>query len=233
MAVTTESLRTLHRIHRQREDLSDRLSQGPRQIGHCQTGVNLAKKQLAVAKDDLQKSRLAADAKQMQLRQREMRIEDLSAKLNACNSNREFQTLKEQIAADRQANAVLEDEIFEALERIDELQSAVASRQSDVEANEQELSRVSERVGAEKENLDAELARVEAELAAAEAELPSDMLVEYRRVAASRGADALAEVTGQFCGGCSQKFTAQTQNELLLGALLFCKHCGCLMYLPE
>jgi hypothetical protein len=233
MALTTKSLRTLHRIHIQREDLNDRLSQGPRQIGHSQTAVNLAKQQLAAAKDDLQKARLAADEKQMQLRQREMRIEDLTAKLNACSSNREFQTLKEQIAADRQANAVLEDEIFEALERIDGLQAAVATRQAELDANEQEFARVSDNVATQKQGLDAELARVEAELAAAEAELPEDMIIEYRRVSNARGADALAEVNGQFCGGCSERFTIQTLNELLLGTLMFCKRCGCLMYMPE
>jgi len=202
-------------------------------VGHCQTGVDLAITKLAAAKDELQKGRLAADAKQMQLKQREMRIDDLTAKLNACSSNREFQTLKEQIAADRQANAVQEDEILEALERNDELVEAAAERQREVEANEQELARVSERVENQRQALAAELARVETELAEAEEHIPEDMIVEYRRVSGARGADALAEVDGEFCGGCCQKMTSQTKNELLLGAILFCRRCGCLMYLPE
>lgn len=233
MAVSAESLRTLHRIHRQREDLQDRLRIGPRQIARCQTEVEQSQQELATAKDALQKARLAADEKQLQLKQREMRIEDLDAKLNACNSNREYQALKEQIAADRQANGVLEDEIFEALERIDELQKQVGQREAAVEKAAAELTRVTADVEQKKKGLDAELARVEGELSIAEKELPPDMLTEYRRVAEARGADALAEVNGEFCGGCNQKLTIQMQNEMLLGSLLFCKQCGCLMYLPE
>ncbi len=70
-------------------------------------------------------------SKQLQLREREARIKDLQVKLNTCSSNREYQALKEQIAADQQANSVLSDEILEALERIDVLQAEFTKIQAD------------------------------------------------------------------------------------------------------
>ncbi len=233
MAVSAEALRELHRIHRQRADLLDRLRQGPRQTERCQINVKRAQTSLDDAKAELQKGRLGADDKQLQLRDREAKIDVLKSKLNACTSNREFQTLKEQIAADGQANCVLEDEIFEALERNDELQLGVQSGKSGVEAAESEKTEVGARFAKRDEELNAELTRVEAELTEAEQGLPAEIREEYDRVAAARGADALAAVEDQVCGGCFQQLTIQTQNELLLGALLFCKRCGCLMYLTE
>ena len=43
----------------------------------------------------------------------------------------------------------------------------------------------------------------------------------------------LAQVEGEVCGHCYQKLTAQTMNELYLSRPMFCKSCGCLLYLPE
>ena len=70
---------------------------------------------------------MIADDKQLQLKSREDRIEDLRTKLNGANSNKEFQAFKEQIAADEQANLVMQDEVFEALEKIDDLSGKLAS----------------------------------------------------------------------------------------------------------
>jgi predicted nucleic acid-binding Zn-ribbon protein len=233
MAVSAEALQELHRIHRQRADLRDRLTQGPRQIDRCQKNVGRAKNELVEAKSQLQKGRLGADDKQLQLRDREAKIEVLKSKLNACTSNREFQTFKEQIAADGQANCVLEDEILEALERNDELQLGVQSRQAEVEAAEKEHDDVKVRFASQDEMLNAELARIEADLQEAEQGLPEEIREEYDRIATARGAESMAPVEDGFCGGCFQQLTLQTQNQLLLGVLLFCKQCGCLMYIAK
>ena len=76
---------------------------------------------------------LACDAKQLQLRSREDKIKDLDAKLKTAASNREFSLLKEQIAADKQANEVLSDEILEGLEYIDELAAVVQAASEELE----------------------------------------------------------------------------------------------------
>ena len=60
--------------------------------------------------------------KQLQLKSREAQIDQLQTKLNTAASNREFNLLKEQIAADKQANSVLSDEILEAMDEIDGLE---------------------------------------------------------------------------------------------------------------
>ena len=53
------------------------------------------------------------------LRSGEGKILELETKLNQSSTNREYQALKDQIAADNMANSVLADEILEAMERVD------------------------------------------------------------------------------------------------------------------
>ncbi|MCA9148671.1 MAG: hypothetical protein KDA92_05210, partial [Planctomycetales bacterium] len=139
MSVNAAVLSELHRIHRQLGDLRSRLERGPRQIKASETNVANADAELAAAKEHHKRTRISADQKELQLKEREGRILDLKARLNTCSTNREYQTLLEQIAADEAANSVLADEILELFEKITEAQDKVAEIQSNREKLEQEL----------------------------------------------------------------------------------------------
>src|SRR5690606_17697096 len=132
-----------------------------------------------------------------------------------------------------QANRVLEDEILEALEKLDELQANIGRVEENLKRSENELATIRQRVADEQHVLEQELARVTANLEKAEAALPADFRVEYQRIAKARGEGALAPVEGDVCGGCFQTLTTQMQNELRMERPVFCKSCGCLLYLPE
>jgi uncharacterized protein len=228
-----EALSTLHRIHRQLADLRDRLQRGPKQIRVAEGTVKSSENGLAQAKENYKQAKMAADEKQLQLRQREARIKDLQVKLNTANSNKEYQLLKDQIAADSQANSVLSDEILEALERMDELQAAIKQADENLAKTKDELQKVRKRIEEQLQGLETELARVQQELNSAEDLLPEDFKAEYLRLAKSRGEDALAPVEGGTCGGCFQTLTPQTIDQLRLDRPIFCKSCGRLLYLAE
>ena len=233
MASLTESLRTLHRIHRQLSDLRDRLARGPKQVQAMEAGVKKADEELAAAKNTHKLARIAADEKQLQLKQREAKLSDLSAKLMAANSNKEYQLLKDQIAADKQANSVLADEILEALDRIDQLAAAVKTAEQNLGKNKDELAKVKKRVDDQQQGLESELARVTTELTTAEEMVPEAFKADYLRLAKSRGADSMAPVEGDSCGGCFHNLAPQTHDLLRLDRPVFCKTCGRLLYLPE
>lgn len=233
MTVSASALREIHRIHRQISDLRSRLERGPRQVKASEAHLNDIRDKCAQAKETLKQTRMSADDKQLQLRQREDRIKDLRGKLNSCSSNREYQTLKEQIAADQQANSVLSDEILEALERIDQQHEAVEQQEQECQKLADDLQSLSKKVEAEQQQLGAELERVTEELHQSESSLPSEIKADYERIARVRGEDTLAQVDGETCSGCFQVLSPQTMNLLMMGKAQFCTSCGALLYLPE
>jgi len=233
MATLTDSLRTLHRIHRQLADLQDRLQRGPRQIRAAEANVKKCEGEVAAAKDSYKHAKMASDDKQLQLRQREAKLKDFEAKLFAAQSNKEYQLLKDQIAADKQANSVLADEILEALDKIDGLQATTKTAESNLAKIKDEALKARQRVEQQQQGLETELARVTGELRAAEDLLDGDFKPTYERLARSMGAEALGPVEGECCGGCSQTLTPQTINALRLDKPVFCKSCGRLLYIPE
>jgi hypothetical protein len=232
-AVATVTLRTLHRMHRQLADLAEQLAAGPRAVAARTRQVDAAEARKAAAADDVKKARLVADQKQLQLKSAEAKIADLEAKLNACKTNREYQTLRDQIAADRMATKVLEDEIIEALERIDAVKPAVPAAETEITATKKLLADAEAKVKAESGRLEAEVTRIRADLQAAERDLADDVRERYDRVVKQKGADGMSPVDGQTCGGCYQQLTGNMLSDVMLGRIITCRSCGRMLYLPE
>ncbi|MDB4331576.1 C4-type zinc ribbon domain-containing protein [bacterium] len=226
-------LRKLHRIHRQLNDLQGQLDRCPRQI---QAGEHLVQ-QASAEKEQLQASlktaTMACDDKQLQLQSREAKIAELEGKLNSAASNREFTLLKEQIAADLQANEVLSDEILEALENIDQLQSSIreATEKENTQQSEQ-ADRITE-VEKREAELRSEVERIQDELQSSEKEIPASAIEDYRRITEARGEEALAPVDDESCGGCYQTLTTQLIDRLRMSLLIRCPNCNAFLYAPE
>ena len=233
VAIAAGTLRTLHRMHRQLADLAEQLAAGPRGVAARTRQVQAAEAKKAAAADDVKKAKLAADQKQLQLKSAETKIADLEAKLNASKTNREYQTLGDQIAADRMATKVLEDEILEALERIDVLKPAVPAAEAEIETAKKLLAEADAKVKAESGRLEAEVARIRGDLQTAEKDLAADVREKYDRVVKQKGADGMSAVDGQTCGGCYQQLTGNMLSDVLLGRIIICRSCGRLLYLPE
>jgi len=233
MAVSASTLRTLHRIQRQLTDLRSRLVRGPMQIAAGQAHVTRLNEAVAVAKEDVQKTKLATHQRELQLKEREGRIEDIRAKLNAASSNKEYQMLIEQIAADEQANSVLSDEILELYDKVEQLAEVVQAKAAQLAKGKDDLAKLRQKVEGEKGTLETDVARLVDECQELEATLPRDIKQDFDRIVGTRGEDGLACLEGEFCGHCNQMINPQMFNELLLEKLVLCKSCGAILYLPE
>jgi predicted nucleic acid-binding Zn-ribbon protein len=233
MPVKASALRELHRIHRQLSDLRERRERGPKQIKARESNLARLAEELAKLQADHKAARMRSDQKQLLLKSGEEKIEGLKVKLNAAASNREYQALKDQIAADQMAGSVLADEILEAMEKIDELAAHIAEHQKKIETAKSELSKSQQAVQAQAGELESEVKRLEGELREAESGLPVDFRETYQRLVKSKGEDAMAEAQGDFCGGCHQQLTPNNLAELRMSLAIFCRNCGRLVYKPE
>jgi uncharacterized protein len=233
MSLTAAALRELHRLHQQLADLRDRLERGPKQVRVRQANVAQAEEKLAQAHAEVKAARVLADQKQLQLKTGEAKIADLKGKLNAAQTNREYQALKEQIAAAEMANSVLADEILEVLEKVDQLKLGIHEAEGTVGKTKEELAKAQQVVATQEETLLGERRRVEANLKEAEEALPADFRDAYYRIVKAKGEHAMAPVEGESCGGCYQNLTTNMITDLMMSRVVFCKVCGRLLYLPE
>jgi uncharacterized protein len=233
MEISQAILRELHSLHQQMAELQRREERGPRQIAAHE--ANVARMETAVkdAQQKVKQTKVAVDQKQLDLKTSEGRISDWRVKLNTCETNKEYQTLLEQIAAAEMAASVLEDEILEGLERIEQQEMAAREVAKNLEAARAEHQKVNQRVTDELATVRQDMVRLRERLTAQEAKIPAELRSNYERVVHAKGAEALAPVEDGVCTGCGQRITLNSLNELNMGRTSFCKACGRLLYLPE
>jgi predicted nucleic acid-binding Zn-ribbon protein len=233
MAVNAQSLQTLHRLHRQLTDLRDRFERGPRQLKAREANLQKLLDELAKIQAESKAAKMRADQKQLLLKSGEDKISSLEAKLMASQSNREYQALKDQIAADKMANSVLADEILEGLEKIDECKLVQQQADAKIAESKQDLAQAQQKVKADQELIAADIKRLEADLLVAEKDLPDDFREVYVRLVRSRGEDGMAEVEADTCMGCQVRLTPNLAAEISMQHTVICKSCGRLLYAAQ
>ncbi len=231
MALDYGRLESIHYLLKRRADLSEQINRCPRVIKVAENAVATFEKNVEEAKVNWQTCKKEIDSKQLTMNQRESRIADLNSRRNAASSNKEYQLLNEQIAADEQANSVLADEILEMLERADRLTEQVQLAKSNLEKSLAEAAKIRSESHEKQRKLEAELAEVTHSLENQERYLAGDFLNEYRRRVNANGETALSETDGKTCGNCHQTLNTQTLSELYQRLAVFCKSCGCILYI--
>ena len=231
MKIPSSQLRELHRLLKQRQDLRNQLERGPRQLAAKAAMVANAAAALDAAKLRLRELKMACDRMQLQLRDRENKIAVLETKMNQAASNREYQTLKEQIAADKQANNVLSDEILETLEQIDTAVKGVADAETVLKTMQAEETTFKQQMSQRLEVVKSDLQRVSEQYKAAELVLPEEFMPEYSRVVNARNDEALAGIENNTCGGCYHILTPKVVDRLRMDQVVSCPSCGVLLYL--
>ncbi len=233
MSATTNSLGELHRLHLKFEEVHNQLERGPKQIQARKRFVEAKKQEAENVRTKFQKLKMDADSRGLQLKTNEARIESLRLKLNAAASNKEFNIIKEQIEADQVANSVLEDEILEALEKVDATSVEVGKAEQAVKDAEAETEKLRRQIEEAKPGLEAECEQIKAAIKAGESHIPVKVTEQYRRLVKAHGAGAMAAVDGSVCSNCYVTITPQMLVQLNTQNVIFCKTCGRMLYIDD
>jgi uncharacterized protein len=228
-----ELIRRLHGLLRQRAEVRSQLERGPKRIKAAKANVELAQKALSDHREALKKKRMEVDRDQLLMKSREAKIFDAEGKMNMAKKNIEYQTLKDQIAADAKANEVLSDEILAKAEEIDRLLALTPGLEEKLKALETESQRIEATTNERKVTLDADLIRVNEELTATEACLTGDLKASYQRLVETRDEDAIAPLEGRSCGGCNTSLPPKVLDKLKMREPMVCTSCACLIIPPE
>jgi predicted nucleic acid-binding Zn-ribbon protein len=224
-------LAELHRLLLALKEVQEQMERGPRQLKVRQQAIAQKQTELEAQRQKHKALRMSADQRSLQLKTNEVKIGELKIKLNQAASNREFDIIRAQIEADTVANSVLEDEILDALEKVDAAQIAIKKLEEDVAHAKAEETRVAAEINAAQPGFQTRQAELQTAIASAEARLPENVIAPYRRLAQAYGAAALAEVDGTTCSSCYVSLPPQMVMQVRDGQVLFCKTCGRLLYM--
>jgi predicted nucleic acid-binding Zn-ribbon protein len=231
MATPADILKEIHRLRRYVQDLATRSEQGPRARKLQQDKLARQEETLRVAQDALKHLKVQIHEKEVSIKTDQELVKKYERQLKEnITSKKEYDALTAEINQTRSAIGKLEDETLEALSaseeqtaRLPEIEAATRKAREDFARFDQDQADNLRRFAEEK-------ARALAELKAAEVSLTDDIRPLYERLAAAKGADALAGVQGGVCSACYTEVTPQMASELRRGTYLICKNCGRILY---
>ncbi len=226
-------LHALHRFHLALKSVQDELARGPRQVRARDNQLAQLDAEKKAKEEELKQARAATDRKNLDLKSSEAKLKDLDRKLNEAASNREFDILKGQIAADQASNSVLQDEILEFLEKVDRILleiSAIAERRIKLET---ERNTFATQIETQSVDLRKQEAELKGQVQESEKMIPETIKAHYRRLVDAYGADGMAPIDNGMCTHCFVSLTPQIAVEIGTGSAIFCPSCDRLLYAPK
>ena len=182
MPSAAEQFAEIHYLRLAYREVREQLERGPRQIKARQNRVRQAEEEIEALRGQLKELRGAGDRKSLDLKVNESKIADLRTKLNVATNNREYDIIRGQIEADTSANSVLEDEILEALEKVDRTQSEIKEQEGRIEELRQQTQQFAGEFEQKSVELNAKVGKLGSQIEQAESGLTGDLAVQYKRL---------------------------------------------------
>ncbi len=242
MGPMLEALRKLqsveHELAEVRRRLRSRIAAVAAQQGHIE---ELRQQHQALHDNYLQRQQKAGGV-ELELRSREADVAKFRTSLNTARTNKEYAAILTQINTIKADNSKLEDEGLRLMQEADKVRDEAEVVEKQIADAEQVLEEVKRTSSAEIARLDERMAELQQRRDASAVHVPSDALVGFERIAATRDGDVMAriEIVGDkppheyICGGCNMAIAAEHANALRTrDELRSCDCCGRILYLDE
>lgn len=228
-------LEELQRLQQLLGDLHGRLRRGPLIIQAQTKMLDQSKEKLEKTREEHQKLLLYAKEKERQMVAAEAALEKRKTQMNEAKTNKEFQALKSQVAADEVANSVLADEVLEAMEKTEKFAPKVDEAEAEWKKAGELLEATQKNTAQEQPVIKADIARLTEELQANEKRLPGDFHEVYGRLIKHLGGhEAIAVVVkNKYCGSCNQLIPINSLARILQQKPVTCSCCARLLYVPK
>ena len=188
--------------------------------------------------------RMAADRKELEVRQKRAEIEKLRQQQMLVKDNRQFQALQNEMKFAELAISKFEDEILSDMGDMEAIDTQIKRAQEELKRLEADLAAARKEIAAKKAGVDAEIAARRQRRDEVAKTLPPRVVDLFNRIADRLDGEVLAPVirdeeeedgTGYVCGGCHM---GVTQNTYVLLAsrsenLMTCPNCTRILYLKQ
>lgn len=194
-----------------------------------------AEKLLVAAKDAEEAAHKAAQESkshlhtfEMDLKERETRIQTLNGKLGGATSNKEYQSILMEIGTIKAENGKIEDKILLAMDEVEAKEKAWEAAKAKTRETEGVVKAAKAEVDRRRAEFEAELAAMRAQRDEIAAQIPKEALRIYERIRGGNRTTGIAvvEVHGEYCQGCQMSITSQELSDLVGGTrIVLCRSC--------
>jgi len=206
----------------------------PQEIKELEVSFEEKKQQLAILEKqvlDLQKQRKDTE---LELASKEEGTKKLQAQLYSLKTNKEYQTMLQQIQDAKADASVIEDKILQLFDETDKIKNEMEKEKLRLKEQEKifhgEKQKVEERV----KEIGDRLAQLEAQRKQIIPNIDVKILAQYERILHNRDGLAIVSVDNNSCQGCNMFVPPQVINLIkMYDTMITCETCNRILYIRE
>ena len=180
---------------------------------------------------DLQKQR---KEKELELATNAEAVKKLQSQLYSLKTNKEFQTMLQQIADAKADGSVIEEKILISFEDSDKIKAQIDQENLNLKEEEKGFLEQKKKVELRVKEIDDRLNQLQAQRKQITPEIDLKMLSEYERILSSRDGLAIVTVVHNSCGGCHMLVPPQVINLIkMYEHIVTCEVCNRIFYISE
>jgi len=180
---------------------------------------------------DLQKQRKDFE---LELASKEEATKKLQSQLYSLKTNKEYQTMLQQIQDSKADASVIEDKILQVLEQTDKLKCETEAEHQKLKDEEKVFLEQKKKIEDRLKEIEGRLAQLEAHRIQATEGIEPQILSQYERILANRDGLAIVSANGNSCHGCNMLVPPQVINLIrMYERLVTCEVCNRILYIEE
>ena len=214
--------------------LKGELEAKPAEIKALESSFEQMKKQLGELEKaclDLQKVR---KDKELELAVKEEGIKKLQTQLYSLKTNKEYQTMLQQIQDAKADASLAEDKILEAMDKMELSKVEIDKENKRLKVEEQAFSAEKKEIEGRIKEIDGRLEQLEAQRRQVTPNIDRKVLSQYERILASRDGLAIVAVRDNSCKGCNMFVPPQVINLIrMYERIITCEVCNRMLFIPD
>jgi len=180
---------------------------------------------------ELQKQR---KEKELELATNAEAVKKLQSQLYSLKTNKEFQTMLQQIADTKADGSLIEEKILISFEDSDKIKAKVDQENLKLKAEEKVFLEEKKKVELRIKEIDERLSQLQSQRKQVTPGIDPKMLAEYERILSSRDGLAIVTVVDNSCGGCHMLVPPQVINLIkMYEHIVTCEVCNRIFYIAE
>ncbi|MDD2679231.1 MAG: C4-type zinc ribbon domain-containing protein [Candidatus Omnitrophica bacterium] len=180
---------------------------------------------------ELQKQR---KDKELELGSKEEAAKKLQSQLYGLKTNKEYQTMLQQIQDAKADTSLIEDKVLELFDKADAAKGEVEKEKARLKEEEKVFLAEKKKIEDRVKEIDDRLSQLEAQRKQATPEIDPKILNQYERILGSRDGLAIVIVKGNSCGGCNMFVPPQVINLIkMYEHIITCEMCNRILYIDE
>jgi uncharacterized protein len=180
---------------------------------------------------DAQKQKKDAE---LELSTKEESIKKLQTQLFQLKTNKEYQTMLQQIQDVKADCSVVEDKILAAMDLIDKVKNDTALEKQRLQEEEKVFGAQKQKIQDRVKEIDGRLQQLESQRGQLLPLLEKKIYSQYERILQNRDGLAIVKVFSQACSGCNMSVTPQTINLIkMYEHIITCEVCNRILYIDD